>query len=60
MQNVEADPVGVCTARVSVHASQKTVYSTCAGQSSMSKTKSKRGKETACKEGGKKRTPPWF
>jgi len=42
-----------------MRASQKTVYGTCAGQSSMSKTKSKRGKETARKKKGKRKNPPF-
>lgn len=52
------DPVGIGTTCVCMHASQKTVYSTCAGQSNMSKTKSKGGKETARKKKRKKTEPP--
>lgn len=52
------DPVGIGTTCVCMHASQKTVYSTCAGQSNMSKTKSKGGKETARKKKEKDRIPP--
>lgn len=51
------DPVGICTTCVCMQASQKAVYSTCACQSNMSKTKSKGGKETARKKKEKERTP---
>lgn len=46
MQTLMVDPVGIGTTCVCMPASQKTVYSTCAGQANMSKTKSKRSKET--------------
>ena len=58
MQTLMVDPVGICTTCACMHASQKTVYSTCAGQSNMSKTKSKGGKETARKKKEKERNPP--